>query len=230
MMRDLRGKLFCFSPPVMLATFLLEFGFAIYVLWRYKMTTITRLITLLLVCLGIFQLAEYMLCGGLGLNTGEWSRLGYIAITLLPALGLHLVMAIANKVSHPLIIAVYGCAALAAAFFAVAPNAIDIHECRPNYAVFSMDEPGVLLYSFQYFVWLMIGIGMAWRWAKEQPKRAKALYGMIFGYLVFIVPSAIVTWFIPMSVEGLPSVMCGFAILLACTLVWYVLPLVSKKK
>lgn len=214
----------------MLATFLLEFGFAIYVVWRYKLNTVTRLITLLLLSLGIFQLAEYMLCGGLGLNTAEWSRLGYIAITLLPPLGLHLVMAIAGKTSHSLLIGAYGCAALAAIFFAVVPSAINIHECRPNYAVFAMDEPGVLLYSFQYFVWLIIGISMAWRWAKEQPKQTKALHGMIAGYLVFIVPSAVMTWLNPTSIEGLPSVMCGFAILLAIILVWYVLPKVSSKK
>ena len=84
--------MYCFSPPVMLATFALEFGLAFYVIWRYKMNIISRLVFILLVCLGLFQLAEYMICGGLGLTGIEWARVGYMSISLLPALGIHLIM------------------------------------------------------------------------------------------------------------------------------------------
>ena len=66
------GKFYCFSPSVMLATFLLEFGMALYVVWRYKLNTIGRLVTVMLMSLGTFQLAEYMVCGGLGLDTASW--------------------------------------------------------------------------------------------------------------------------------------------------------------
>ena len=66
MFKDYKGKTFCFSPPVMLATFIIEFGFAFYSIWRYKMTTISRLVVAMLFALGSFQLAEYMICGGLG--------------------------------------------------------------------------------------------------------------------------------------------------------------------
>ncbi len=74
----------------MLFTLLTEFLFAIYVIltsrrWRPS----TFLIVALLVCLGIFQLAEFQVCGGA--RTVAWMRVGYVGITLLPALGLHLV-------------------------------------------------------------------------------------------------------------------------------------------
>ena len=63
------NKFLCFSPPVMLATFAIEFFMLFYVLWRYKMTALTRLSVTFIACLAIFQLAEYMICGGLGMRS-----------------------------------------------------------------------------------------------------------------------------------------------------------------
>lgn len=230
MLKKYTGKLYCFSPPVMLATFLIEFGLALYVIWRYKLNTVSRLVTATLICLGVFQLAEYMVCGGLGLSTSEWSRLGYVSITLLPALGIHLVTAIAGRKSTPLLIAAYGSTALFAAYFAFAPGAINIHECRPNYAVFNMEYTAVQLYTLQYYGWLFAGIFFAWHLAKQVPKRARALYGMMAGYTVFLVPTTAINLLDPTTVAGIPSIMCGFAILLAVILVTVVMPHVGHVK
>ena len=92
MFKKYNGKLFCFSPPVMFLTFIIEFGLAFYTLWRYKLTTISKLAIAILLSLGFFQLAEYMVCGGLGWSHIEWSRTEYVAITLLPALGIHILV------------------------------------------------------------------------------------------------------------------------------------------
>src|SRR5687768_2570427 len=89
-MKKYTNKLFCFSPPVMIATFAIEIALAIYAVWRYKLNTISRLVVSLLVFLAIFQFAEYMLCGGFGVDGFTWSRIGYVSITMLPPLGLHL--------------------------------------------------------------------------------------------------------------------------------------------
>lgn len=47
----------CFSPPVMITTFVVEITGALVVYWRYKTNKAQRLIISLLVCLGTFQLA-----------------------------------------------------------------------------------------------------------------------------------------------------------------------------
>ena len=65
-----KPKLYCFSPPVMIATFVIEVSLAIYTLWRYKLNPVTRLTVALLVCLAIFQLAEYNVCEGALLLSG----------------------------------------------------------------------------------------------------------------------------------------------------------------
>ena len=82
------NSLHCFSPPVMLATFLIEISLAVYVTWRYQLTAVTRLATAILFFLALFQLAEWNVCeGSFGIDSLGWSRLGYIAITMLPPLG-----------------------------------------------------------------------------------------------------------------------------------------------
>jgi len=56
------NTLFCFSPPVMLATLVIEFIGAIYVLLFSKLKPVTAVIFFILICLECFQLAEYQVC------------------------------------------------------------------------------------------------------------------------------------------------------------------------
>jgi len=87
----------CFSPPVMLATFVVEIIFAAYTVVRYRLNTTGRLVVGMLLALAVFQLCEYHVCGGWGVRASDWSRAGYVAITLLPVLGVHLVYQLAGK-------------------------------------------------------------------------------------------------------------------------------------
>ena len=219
------NKFLCFSPPVMLATFLIEFGLAFYVIWRFKLNTISRLVTAMLMLLGTFQLAEYMICGGLGLSHIEWARLGYVSITFMPAVGLHLVMSIAKYKSPLLLAAAYGSATAYALYFATAGSAIMGSVCTANYAVFKVDDVGSYVYAIFYYGWLLFATGLAAFLARKNPKNAKSLKWMIAGYAVFIVPTTFANIVDPSTIAGIPSIMCGFAVLLAIILVWRVLPL-----
>lgn len=219
------NKFLCFSPPVMLATFLIEFGLAFYVIWRYKLTTVSRLVTVTLLLLGTFQLAEYMICGGLGLTHIEWARLGYISITFMPAVGLHLVMTIAKHKSSALLAAAYGSATAYAIYFATAGSAVMGTVCAANYAVFKVDDIGSYVYAIFYYGWLLFAAGLAARSARKNAKNATTLRWMVAGYAVFIVPTTFANIVDPSTIAGIPSIMCGFAVLLAIILVWRVLPL-----
>ncbi|HUC96657.1 MAG TPA: hypothetical protein VMR16_03275, partial [Candidatus Saccharimonadales bacterium] len=72
--------------------------------------------------------------------------------------------------------------------------------------------------------WLIIGIYLAWQWGVEQPARKKLLTAMMVGYLVFLVPTTFFNIIDPSTVKGIPSIMCGFAVLLAFVIVLKVLP------
>lgn len=220
------NKLLCFSPPVMLATFFIEFCLAFYTIWRYKMTTLTRLATFFLLALGTFQLAEYMICGGLGLDHIGWVQLGYAAITILPALGLHMTSVIAKKniAIRPLLAVAYATTAAYVAYFVAVGPSVITHQCSPNYAIFNLSGDGYLYYGTFYYGWLMVTVGLATLWANQQPKRALALRWMGGGYAVFIVPTTIANLVSPATIAGIPSIMCGFAVLCAIILVGRVLP------
>lgn len=219
------NKFYCFSPPVMLATFMLEFGLLFYVLWRYKMTPISRLVVAFLACLGIFQLSEYMICGGLGLGHAEWVQLGYVAITLLPALGMHLIATLAGKSAKFLVAAAYGTAIGYSAYFVIFGSQVIASQCAPNYAIFDMSGNGYLFYGIYYYGWLLLTAALATLWANKLPKKAAVLRWMVAGYAVFIIPTTLANLIDRATLQAIPSIMCGFAVLFAIILVWKVLPL-----
>jgi hypothetical protein len=230
MFKQYKNKVFCFSPPVMLATFLIEFSLAAYTLWRYKMTTLTKLVFVTLVALGTFQLAEYMLCGGLGLTNIQWARVGYGAITLLPALGIHILVTIAGKKAPYILTAAYGSMAVFLGFYLMAESAVTLNQCAANYAVFKSYKDMSLPFGFYYYGWLLIGTFLAWRWGEKQPKQRKALNAMAIGYMAFILPTTTVNIIDSTTISAIPSIMCGFAVIFAIVLVAKVLPSTSKDR
>jgi hypothetical protein len=224
----MRGKpttFFCFSPPVMLITFALEIVFAFYTIWRYKFTSITRVIVALLFLLAIFQGTEFLLCGGFALSGGVWSKIGYSAITLLPPLGIHLAYLLANK-RHRLVVAIaYLSSILFVTYFAFVTNAVSGHTCYANYVTFDTADGSTLPYSLYYYGWLLIGVFLTLRWTPRlEPPRKAALYSLMVGYLALLVPTTTVTLLWSDAMGGIPSIMCGFAIILAGILTFRVAP------
>jgi hypothetical protein len=230
MRRNKTLKLYCFSPPVMLATFAIEIGFAFYVIWRYKMTPITRLVVSILACLGTFQAAEYMVCGGIGIQAGLWSKLGYAAITLLPPLGIHLILKIAGKTNKYLTVAGYATASAFVGYFVLATGAISGQTCYANYAVFNTQSASSFLYGLYYYGWLFVGVGLAWHYSLLSKKYRGALRSLALGYLAFILPTTTVNLIDPTTISAIPSIMCGFAVIFAFLLVGRVAPETSALK
>lgn len=217
--------MYCFSPPVMLATLLIELTFAAYVLWRYKFTPIARLIVSLLLLLAVFQGTEFLLCGGFAVNGGVWSRIGYGAITLLPPLGIHLVYLLANKKAGVLVAASYISAAAFLGYFAFVTQAISGHTCYANYVAFDTATGSTLPYTLYYYGWLFVGTFLTFTWAPKLDKhRRAALYSLMAGYLALLVPTTTVTLLWNETLAAVPSIMCGFAIILAGLLTLKVTP------
>lgn len=228
-MRKLNNKLLCFSPPVMLATVIVEIALLLYSVWRYKWSPVVRLVVLMLFFLASFQWAEYMICGGLGWSGVEWARYGYLSITLLPALGLHLATVLAKKRMPWLIGFAYLSAAFFAYFFVFVNHAMYGEVCRANYVVFHVRDWLVYLYSTYYYGWLLVTIGLALTWAKKGTN-ARQLRMLALSYAVFIIPTTLANIINPDTIAGIPSIMCGFAVLTALLLVFGVLPGAAKHR
>lgn len=226
-----RNTLACFSPLVMILTFTIEMILALYTLWRYRLTPVSRLVILILLALATFQLAEYNICeASFGMSSLDWARVGFVAITLLPPLGVHLSLEMAKKTraQRKLLIVLYAVAAVfAGAFLTVGHGMQDGAVCLGNYAIFEVAPTTIRMYSAYYYGLLLLGIWIALQNAHTQQTKTKRLaqYGMVAGYLVFLLPTTTVNVLDPETISGIPSIMCGFAVLLAITLVGYVLPM-----
>ena len=214
---------YCFSPPVMLVTFIIEFALAGYAIWRYKLNALTRLAVLILLCLGIFQLSEYMLCGGMGWTGFEWTRFGYISITLLPPLGLHMATVLAGKRLPWLVAFGYLTAAAFITVFVFMTGSLNGTECMPNYTVFHLKDALVKFYVLYYYGWLLVVSGLAVYWARDS-RNSRQLRALAVGYMSFVVPTTLVNIVNPSTISGIPSIMCGFAVSLAIIIIGWVLP------
>lgn len=225
-----RTALYCFSPPVMLVTFFVEITLLIYALWCYKLTPITRIIVAILASLAFFQLSEYMICGGMGVSGDSWARAGFIAITMLPPLGIHLASEVAGKAHRKIVWTSYGLSAVFVAFFLVISNAIERQVCGGNYVIFNLTESINWVYAVYYYGLLITGLVLCWTQANriKKPETKKALRFLAVGYVLFMGPTITVNLLDQSTIAGIPSIMCGFAVILALTVVFFVAPYTVK--
>lgn len=224
-----QARFYCFSPLVMIATFAIEVLGAVWMIVRYKQTSAARLIVGLLLLLAIFQLAEYMVCeGAFGISSMDWARIGYVAISLLPALGMHLAMTIAHSVNRYVVGLGYVVALLFAAFFLLGgEHGVTNDVCMGNYVIFEMSRNVVYLYALYYYGWLLAGMAYSFVAGRRlYGKQKKALIGLSIGYFSFIFPTTLVNVLEPATLAAIPSIMCGFAVMLAIILVVWVAPAV----
>ncbi len=230
-MKNRANTLFCFSPPAMMATFVIELWLAIYTLLRYKSSTARHLTVALLAFLAIFQLAEYNTCGRLGLQAAAWSSIGFVAITFLPPLAIHLIQVISKRGHALLHWLAYASAVPWLVLFAHS-STFSGHVCAGNYAIFQLSSHYGGIYFLYYYFWLFVGLGMALFFAFQSKKQItqQALILQAVGYLVFLLPSAVTNTLKPSTIDGLPSILCGFAVLYALILVFGILPHQGAKR
>lgn len=217
-------KFYCFSPPIMLATFVIEISLLAYVVFRYKLTPVTRLIAAILLCLALFQLAEYNVCGHV-IGVDGWSRAGFAAISLLPALGLHLIQVITKRGWPGLKWLAYGGAFGWIAAFALVEHAFNPNICGGNYIIFHLSgDLGGAFYLYYYF-WLVFSMGLCAHFVRGASKSIQqSMKLLIIGYALFFIPTILINKINPQTSAGIPSIMCGFAVIYAFILVWGVLP------
>ena len=237
-MKKYTNRLYCFSPTVMLLTFLFETFAAGWTLFKYKTSEISRLIIYILLALAGFQAAEFMVCGGFGFDGVEWARFGYITITLLPPLGLHLAHKIADKKVGLMVQLAYVTCAIFVLYYTFVVGTVEAGVCRANYSVFSTPNLWGELFGVYYYSWLIMGVLFSVRRSKalyvQKDKSSKiksrALAWLTLGYTSFMLPTTIVNVVDPSTIEGIPSIMCGFAVILAIILLGFVAPLTLEAK
>jgi len=219
-----KNTLNCFSPEVMLITFIVEFILAIYVLIKYKLSPFNRAAVMLLFFLGMFQLAEFQICQGNG--NDFWLRVGLVSITLLPVIGLYMISEVTGKKS--ILKAAYMIALLYVGYFTLVADSIKGAYCGGNYIIFDIPSVIYQFYGFYYFGFLFFAIWEAWESIKENKKLKEIMTWFIIGYLSFITPMGIFYIFSEKARGAVESIMCGFAIILALIVVFKIVPLYQR--
>jgi len=219
-------KLYCFSPLIMIITFVIEILMALYTFIQSRKHKSDLGIVFLLIFLGLFQLSEYLICRNC--SPLLWGRIGIFAITFLPVLGIYIIAKMNNN-SKFLKLAVASSVAFAL-YFVLAPNSISDVTCSGNYIIFDIKSSIHALYGYYYFGFLILGIWEANRSIKTNKSKAlkTAFKWLIVGYLSFILPLTAVYILIPITRAAIASVMCGFAVVFAIILTFKIAPIYHK--
>lgn len=228
-----KNTLYCFSPPVMIFTFFAEVFLGLYTLYKDKSSRIRTLTLTTLFMLATFQIAEFFVCSNSDTNSAIIaSRVAFMAITLLPPLGMHLASEIGGVKNNKFMKYIYVVATAFILFFAFFPGAINNSICSGNYVVFRLAQYANIFYGVYYFGLLLGTIIYSVNLATKQKNKKifAALNWLVAGILVFLLPTGLFYFIAPSTAVAIPSVMCGFAIFYAIILVWKVMPLVSKQK
>lgn len=215
-----RNTFYCFTPLVTLITFIIEVAFAFYVFLRYRKSLFGKLSIIFLLLLGIFQLSEYSICGG-G-HSLLWSKVGYLTITFLPVIGLHLISLVTKK--SRLLKSGYVIAAIFAVIILIVPGIFLGVSCTGRYLIFDTSDIFDYFYVIYYVGFLLIGLfKLFYSWARGTGNRYIIKWIMI-GYLLFMIPMLILYVFVSSTQAAVPSIMCGFALLAAIVSVGKILP------
>lgn len=226
-----KSVLYCFSPLVMAITIIIEVSLAVYALVRYKHALIRNLAIATFLILATFQFAEFQVCTNTLGNPEMWSRIGYVAITFLPIIGVQAISVLAGRKNRQLLVVLYSIGLVFALYFLITPGVFVASMCTGKLVLFELEKNIGMIYYMFYNIVLFIGLGLAYIYRnkeKSKPKR-QALVWYIVGILTFLVPTGIVYVVRPSSIDNLPSIMCGFAVIFALIIGLRILPLVAPK-
>lgn len=219
--------LHCFSPAVILFTCVVETALAIYSAFWYRASRFGRLATLFFLLLAGFQFSELMICRGADPNV--WARFGFVCTAILPAIGVEFVSIITKRGLPTRFF--YGMAGVFCLILIMKNGLFTSSACTGRFVEFNLGWP-LLTWSYMlyYLLTLFYGIGVLWEAYMQKRGHQATVFWMLIGYAIFMLPTMVVYIVAPFMREGFPSMLCGFALLLAFVLAFKVLPLVGAKR
>ncbi len=211
---------FCFNPFVTFLTGILEIVLAFFACIKYSKSSFGRIAAVALILLSIFQFAEYTICAG-G-NSILWNKAAYAASAFLPAIGIHL---IAHALHHTRMTQIaYLLAAIIAMSILIIPGAFTATYCTGRFVVFQLSDPLRIAFGGHYALFILLGIIQLVQAIINKMGDYELNLWLLLGYLSFVIPTLIVYIIASSSRIAIPSIMCGFAVLLAIIIVGKVLP------
>ena len=214
----------CYNPTVSLTTAIIEWTLAIVLPFKYPKTRTRFFTSVFMIFLGLYQFTEFMFCKT---NQADlWMRLGFMAYTLLPAIGLHTTLHYfkikINLFWIYIIPIAYIIGAGLATNFVVESKCHDIFVTARN--IFSsvnspLEAAKFGFYTAYYFSFILIACLIGIRAYLKETNRQKQRIYLIFPMAVFLMsfPTFTLIIMLPALNIQFPSILCHFALLLALT-------------
>lgn len=225
--RDPSLTLYCFSPAVILATFLIEAFLAVYVWFRYRASRFGRLATVFLALLALFQFSELMICRG---GPSElWVRVAFVATAFLPIIALDFI-GLLTRDRRALGLG-YAVATAFSIIMLLRPGTFADAACTGRFVAFSGGDVAFdLLYSAYYLIALLWGAGLTLQAIRKRTGDRTTLIWLFVGYLSFMLPTIGLYALVAASRPGLPSILCGFAVFAALITAFKILPAAVRSR
>jgi len=215
----------CFSPQISLLTAVVEFTLVILILAKFRKSSVARFAAIFIFLLGFYQFTEFMLC-----TTGYidfWARMGFITYTFLPALGLHLVFKLSDRMPKAFVF--YIPAIIFSALAVLSEGFVAGGACHSVFIsvelIFLNPAANAVLYSVYgayYAGFIFLGCflaGLMIRKEDDAKKKRKMKVGLA-GVLLATVPVLLFIIILPSFGAQFPSVYCEFALLVAIAGYW----------
>lgn len=214
----------CYNPTISLTTAIIEWTLGIIIPWKYPKNRIRYFSSVLMFFLGLYQFTEFMFCKT---NQADlWMRIGFIAYSLLPAIGLHSTLYYfkikINLLWLYTIPAIYIIGAATTTKFIVEGKCHDIFVTARN--IFSsIDSPltsirsGIFTAYYFIFILLVCIIGVRAYLKETDQRKQRVLLVIPTGVIAMSFPTFILIILFPALNIQFPSVLCHFGLLFALT-------------
>lgn len=228
----------CFTPYISLSTFVIEFLLAIFFLLKNPKDKLNRIVALLSLLLGIYQLNEFLICTT---QINIFTRLAMITTSILPAIGITYALIMwRKKLSYYWHLLIYSPVVFFIVMFSMPLYYSTSASCGSVFVKYP--SLGLLgdFYSIYYFGYIIASLILFYIAGNfdashkiisqkiKSSKDYKYYKGLLslgaLGMLIFTVPTYIFLQFLPSLSIKFPSVLCEFALLLAIELIiviWY---------
>lgn len=201
--------------------FCIEFILLLNLLFFADRNRTNRLAMLMIFVLAAYQFFEFLICNRV-INSSMSAYIAFVNLSMLPPIGLIMVLAFYNKLAkrHYL---VFLPAAILLLYYATMISDFKVVKCSFFYAMYNY--PLGDLYGLIYYTPVLATIYYLVKIIKENKNDEKAFLSkvLVVGYLLFLIPSIIAAILYPEFLKMIESVMCKFAFVFACCLSYFVL-------
>ena len=214
----------CFAPYISLSTFVLEFLLAIFFLLKNPKDNLNRIIALLCLLLGVYQLNEFLICIT---DVHLFTILALSVSAILPPIAISYALIMWRKrLKYYWHLLIYSPSVFFILMFSLSNYLEESAACMTIFIEYP--ALGILgrFYGLYYFVYILAATVLFYLASStiKSVYEKRLLYLGMLGMFIFTVPTAIFLIFLPMMYVQFASILCEFALLLAIEFIivlWY---------